>query len=229
MQGCVRLITYSLPDLESIRRVLSKRPENIFIIANPRAANAESRAEEIKEEFPNIRIALNSETHSKVVLIEPDSLMVSSANFGKSGWHETTVSFHQKEAHDYYVENEFEPLWNISDEVFAEKEGGQLFSLNTSGTMERLHLENTAITDAGLVHLKGLKDLKELSLINTAITDAGLVHLKGLTKLEDLWLDYTDVTVAGVHELQEALPYCGIYAFKHDAEALKAQAELSSA
>ena len=40
------------------------------------------------------------------------------------------------------------------------------------------------------------------------LTDAGLVHLKGLTKLEDLNLIGTQVTAAGVAELKKALPKC---------------------
>lgn len=42
----------------------------------------------------------------------------------------------------------------------------------------------------------------------TAITDAGLVHIKGLTELQDFELRYTQVTDAGVAELKKALPNC---------------------
>ena len=42
------------------------------------------------------------------------------------------------------------------------------------------------------------------------ITDAGLVHLKGLTNLEGLLLIGTQVTDAGVAKLKEALPDCRI-------------------
>ena len=40
------------------------------------------------------------------------------------------------------------------------------------------------LTDAGLVHLKGLTKLEWLYLNNTQVANAGLVHLKGLTKPE---------------------------------------------
>ncbi len=50
----------------------------------------------------------------------------------------------------------------------------------------------------------------ELRLSYTKITDAGLVHLKGLTNLKTLWLFSTKVTDAGVKKLQAALPKCKI-------------------
>jgi hypothetical protein len=45
----------------------------------------------------------------------------------------------------------------------------------------------------------------------TQITDAGVVHLRGLTKLQRLDLDYNKVTDTGVADLQKALPNCKIY------------------
>ena len=67
------------------------------------------------------------------------------------------------------------------------------------------------ITDAGLVHLKGLTNLQSLFLMKTQITDAGLVHLKELTNLQDLNLIETPITDSGVAELQKALPNCLIF------------------
>ena len=50
--------------------------------------------------------------------------------------------------------------------------------------------------------LKGLV----LGLQDTEVTDAGLVHLKGLTQLQVLGLQDTEVTNAGVAKLKQALP-----------------------
>jgi len=77
-------------------------------------------------------------------------------------------------------------------------------------TLEELNLCETQITDAGLVHLKELKNLTFLSVAYTQITDVGLVHLKGLTKLEKLELLGVKPSDAGVAELQKALPNCEI-------------------
>ncbi len=65
-----------------------------------------------------------------------------------------------------------------------------------------LHLEDTQVSDAGLEHLQQLTSLSELSLGGTRITDAGLVHLKGLTGLTDLYLDRTQVSDGGLVHLK---------------------------
>ena len=53
----------------------------------------------------------------------------------------------------------------------------------------------------------GIGDPTDLSLTHTAITDAGLVHLKkGLTGLRRVNLKATNVTDIGVRDLQQARP-----------------------
>ena len=78
--------------------------------------------------------------------------------------------------------------------------------------LQSLGLDNTKVTDAGLMHLQGLSQLQTLSLVNTEVTDAGLVHLQGLSKLQWLWLYDTQVTDAGLVHLQELndLYYLGL-------------------
>jgi len=107
-KGTVRIITYSLPDMAYVRRQLGRRPHDIYIIAHSKFSR---RANEICGEFPGIVVAVHDEVHSKVVLVEPETVIVSSANFGDSGWHETTVSFHSKPAHEYYRDRVWEPLF----------------------------------------------------------------------------------------------------------------------
>ena len=77
--------------------------------------------------------------------------------------------------------------------------------------LQTLTLGASQVTDAGLVHLKGLSKLETLGLGITKITDAGLVHLEGLTKVGALSFIDTKVTPAGVKKLQQALPNCKIY------------------
>jgi len=59
--------------------------------------------------------------------------------------------------------------------------------------------------------LKGLTQLGDLRPNFTKITDVGLMHLKGLKNLEKLVLTETNVTDAEVEKLQQALPKCQVY------------------
>lgn len=58
------------------------------------------------------------------------------------------------------------------------------------------------VTDAGLVHLVGLDNLRELEFIDSEITDSGLPLLLCLPKIEHLDLRGTKVTDAGLNHLR---------------------------
>ena len=58
----------------------------------------------------------------------------------------------------------------------------------------------------GLPALSGLLKLEFLHLGSTSITDEGLVHLAGLKSLKDLKVTRTNVSEAGVTTLQKKLP-----------------------
>lgn len=62
--GPVRIITELLPDTDYIKNIISKRPSDIFIIAN---ISARENAKIIKEAFPSVRIALHQNINAKVV------------------------------------------------------------------------------------------------------------------------------------------------------------------
>jgi hypothetical protein len=78
----------------------------------------------------------------------------------------------------------------------------ELVHLKGMTRLSMLWLGETRLTDAGLVHLKGLTGLTCLDLGGTQVTDAGLVHLKGLTRLSSLNLSATQVTDAGLVHLK---------------------------
>jgi hypothetical protein len=73
-----------------------------------------------------------------------------------------------------------------------------------------ISLSDTPVSDAGLVHLKGMKKLQRLYLGDTPVSDAGAVHLKGLTGMQCLDLIGAQVRDTGLAELRAAeLPNCG--------------------
>jgi len=116
-------------------------------------------------------------------------------------------------------------------------DANSLAQLEGLPNLRKLGLERTDMTDAGLVHLKRLSQLKELDLQNNPeIGDAGLANLKGLSTLERLVLSgtrvsdkglpslyglsalkrlnlmNTKVTATGIGALRKALPTCQIEA-----------------
>ncbi len=59
------------------------------------------------------------------------------------------------------------------------------------------------ITDAGMVHLKGLTSLETLRLANTQVGDEGVTHIAGLPSLKILFLAGTQITDAGLAHIGE--------------------------
>lgn len=72
--------------------------------------------------------------------------------------------------------------------------------------LTRLHLEKTAVGDAGLIHLKDQKELVYLNLYGSKVTNKGLEHLSGLTNLRKLYVWQTSVDQTGIEWLQGKLP-----------------------
>ena len=107
---------------------------------------------------------------------------------------------------------QLEALKPVSDQLFWLNLGGTavtdagLKQLSGLKNLRRLHLEKTAISDEGLAALKGLAELRYLNLYGTKVSDKGLAALTGLKNLENLYLWQTPVTDAGAAELQKALP-----------------------
>jgi hypothetical protein len=56
-----------------------------------------------------------------------------------------------------------------------------------------------------------MKSLEYLVLNNTKVTDAGMVHLQKMARLKTLDLSNTKVTDAAAAKLQKSLPNCRIW------------------
>lgn len=69
-----------------------------------------------------------------------------------------------------------------------------LVSIAKMTNLRELHLENTAVTDAAGVQLKTLAKLEYINLYSTKVTDKILAELEGLSKLKSLYLWQTGVT-----------------------------------
>lgn len=76
--------------------------------------------------------------------------------------------------------------------------------------LQRLFLQQTPITDAGLGHLKDLQYLNYLNVYGTQITDQSFEVLANLSRLKDLYLWQTGVTTKGVESFQQKKPKTNI-------------------
>ena len=92
-----------------------------------------------------------------------------------------------------------EELWIAPDSAVTD---AGITHLKRLSQLRILGLPGPRVTDAGLAHLEGLTRLEALRLSDTQVTDSGLVHLEGLSKLRVLSLSGTQVTDAGLAHLR---------------------------
>jgi hypothetical protein len=86
-----------------------------------------------------------------------------------------------------------------------------LFGLST------LELQQTSISNHGLIYLKHYQDMRYLGLDHCAITDNAIGHLSDMDNLQTLSVRWTDISPKGVQRLQSLLPNVKIqssYSFK---------------
>ncbi|MDQ0086449.1 hypothetical protein J2W35_006831 [Variovorax boronicumulans] len=112
--GPILIMTGTLPDPDYISQTLGKRPRDIFIIAN---AAAQREAKLLKLRFPDIRIALHRDNNAKVVLVAPDTVWVSSADFGKTTQIESAVGLHSSIVFKKTREILFNRVWAEATEI----------------------------------------------------------------------------------------------------------------
>ncbi|MBQ6664135.1 MAG: hypothetical protein IJM68_00965 [Synergistaceae bacterium] len=103
--------------MQYVQKIFSKRPYDIHIIAHSKFIQ---KAKEIKSYFPAIKIALRSDIHAKIALIEPNTVWLSSGNFGKSGWYEFSLGMHNDKAFEY-LQKQFQQLYKNAKEVKHEE------------------------------------------------------------------------------------------------------------
>ncbi len=87
---------------------------------------------------------------------------------------------------------------NVTDEMLP--------ALKNLPHLNRLHLDQTAISDKGLAHLAGLDFLEYLNIYGTKTTDTGLKQLENLKNLKSAYLWQTGVTGEGLARFVAARP-----------------------
>ncbi|MGH8951945.1 MAG: hypothetical protein ACRDX9_11015 [Acidimicrobiia bacterium] len=121
-QATVRIVTFRLPGSATYddyyETQIARRPSDMLVLIGTGGRPEElMKARELKDRFPEVRIAVHSELHVKAVAIGPKTLYVGLANFGSSSWADLTLGVRSIGAHDYFVGNIFDPLWREATEV----------------------------------------------------------------------------------------------------------------
>ena len=97
------------------------------------------------------------------------------------------------------------PILELGGRVYAGADGMGEF-LGSKG-VRYVDLAGTKVTDADFRRLRpSLESAEVLDLNDTAISDEGLMFLEGITTLWRLQLDGTQVTRQGVEKIRKSLP-----------------------
>ena len=99
--GGIIICTYSLPDVEYIMKILDKHPDNVVLVLHEKFRRS---ADLLKARYRGLHVYLRPDVHAKLVLIEPETVWLSSANFGRSGWFEQTIGIHDRRAFEFYFD-----------------------------------------------------------------------------------------------------------------------------
>lgn len=68
--------------------------------------------------------------------------------------------------------------------------------------IDHISVQDSSITDAGLVHLRHFKACRDIYFVGCGITDSGLPHFEQVPKLRSIWLGDAKVTEAGVEQFE---------------------------
>lgn len=91
---------------------------------------------------------------------------------------------------------------NLADTHATDSDLARLKAMHGLAPVRWLCLDNTDVTDEGMLQLSGMCHLHTLKICGTKITDAGLARLTGLPKLNSINLQQTGISDAGLQHLR---------------------------
>lgn len=106
MTGELCILTRLLPNPAYIEKVFDKRPHGIILVAHVDARDA---AVQLKQMFPSVRVLLSRNNNVKLVLVAPETVWLSSSDFGESLDVEAAVGFHSAELYSRVRTSLFQP------------------------------------------------------------------------------------------------------------------------
>lgn len=99
-EGEIIICTYFFSDLNKTAKIIAKRQDKITLIANTKFFNA---ALAIKKRCPLVKLYLSPNAHAKMVLIQPETMWISTENFGGTqNSFDATVRIDSAKVYDHY-------------------------------------------------------------------------------------------------------------------------------
>ena len=103
-------------------------------------------------------------------------------------------------------------LTEVADQIAWLKLGGtkitdaSLKEIAKLKNLNKLHLEHTGITDAGIANLKNLPYLEYINLVDTKVSDAGLKDISSIKGLRSVYVWKSAVTDSAVSQVSKLNP-----------------------
>ncbi|WP_322003847.1 hypothetical protein [Paraburkholderia tropica] len=110
----VHIMTRNLVDTDYIARILQKRQENIFILAN---TSSRAEALTLKQMFPYVELRLHPDNNANMVLVGAQTVWMTSNDFGKTpkSQIDSAVGLHSATAYEIALTKLFQPAWECAD------------------------------------------------------------------------------------------------------------------
>jgi len=111
-----------------------------------------------------------------------------------------------------FGDEQIELLAPLAEQIAWLKLGGtkitdaSLKEISKLKNLNKLHLEHTAVTDAGLANLKNLPYLEYMNLVDTKISDAGLKSVAPMKGLRSVYVWKSAVTDSAVAQVGRQFP-----------------------
>ncbi|WP_175830845.1 hypothetical protein [Burkholderia cenocepacia] len=114
VRGPIHIMTRQLVDPDYIGLILGKRAENIFVLAH---TSARTEALVLKQRFPNVQFKLHPDNNAKVVLVAPETVWLTSEDFGKSAKTQidSGLGLHSSTAYELALTKLFLPAWTDAE------------------------------------------------------------------------------------------------------------------
>lgn len=179
-------------------------PKDIQAVKDWITAGAIWTSEEDRRGLPTTYVEVGDDATNALI----DAISETKAKAEYNAWGDNSVRVDLSVAYKDKLKDALIALEDFGDRLAwldcsrLELQGSFFDELKQYTNLQRLHLDNSNVSDDDLESLCHLPQLKYLNLYSTEITDKGIDHLQNCSSLEKLFLGDTKVTKAGVAKLK---------------------------